>query len=290
MKCQELKNKIVKKSIEFDYLVFVYTDNSFLCDEYIKEIAKIKGLTPTSVDILPKFDAFYENGGLLYVLRTDKFSKDMLQGELRDTIIVCKETDCPDDCLIKFPSLKDWQVLDYIKVKCPGLTEQEVSWLYNTCKGNIYRINQEVNKIKLFPKVEQSNMLNTLEREDNFKDLDGHTIYDLVNAIIKHDRATIASILNNMDVVDIEGTGLVTIMRNNIKNIINIQFNPKATSADLKMKDNQFRAIKYNVGKFTNDELINMLDFLDTIDYNLKSGNLELSNGRLVDYLMCNML
>ena len=105
-------------------------------------------------------------------------------------------------------------------------------------------------------------------------------------------------ILSDLENLDIEATGLVTIMIKQIKNLIDIQVNPKSTAASLGMNPKQFNAIKYNVGKFKNEQLINMFEFLTEIDFRLKNGELTLDetnegivrNNKLVDYITVNLL
>ena len=79
-------------------------------------------------------------------------------------------------------------------------------------------------------------------------------------------------------------------MLKNIKNIINIQLDVTASAEKLNMQQKQFNAIKYNCGKYTSTELINIYKFLLDIDYRLKNGELIFNNKQFRDYLICNIL
>ena len=81
-----------------------------------------------------------------------------------------------------------------------------------------------------------------------------------------------------MNYIDIEAMGLVTILKKNIRNIIDVQMNPSATYVSTGMSPKQFASVKYNVGKFSNEQLIDLYEFLLDIDLSLKSGELQFSN------------
>ena len=74
----------------------------------------------------------------------------------------------------------------------------------------------------------------------------------------------------------------------NIKNIINIQLDNKATAESLGMTTKQFNAIKYNIGYFNKQSLIEIFNIITDIDYKLKSG--QLPANLIIDYLMLNIL
>lgn len=290
MTCKELKGKILDKSLEFDCMFFVYKDSPFLANQYADAIAGMRGwdIQPVeSIDEIPEPDAFGTECNTLFVMHADEIKKS--KKRCINAIFICKKTDADD--AIEFPKLEDWQVLDYMKAKCPGLGEAELQWLQEICKGDIYRIEKESSKISAFPKEQQESMFDLLGKEGNYSDLSPRTIFDLTNAVLRNDRKTVSAILQEIDSMDVDGIGLATILTNGMRNVIKVQFNPTATAESLKMKDGQFRAIKYyNAGKFTNDRLISMFEFLTSIDCRLKSGELQMGDDRLIDYVVCGLL
>ena len=133
---------------------------------------------------------------------------------------------------------------------------------------------------------------------NGYVDLNPLTIFNFTNALLKKDYNSLKSILSDLENIDVEATGVVTIMIKNLKNIIDVQINPKNTASSLGLTPKQFAAVKYNVGKFRNDQLINMFEFLTEVDYRLKNGELTLDetndmltrNNKLVDYITVNLL
>lgn len=290
MTCKELKGRILDNSLEFDRMFFVYKDNPFLANQYVDAIAKRLGWdvrAVESIDDIPEPDAFGTECKTLFVMHADEIKKP--NKPCINAIFVCKKTNAED--AVEFPKLEDWQILDYMKAKCPGMGEDELQWLQEICKKDIYRIDNEISKLALFPKEQQESMFNLLNMEDNYADLNPKTIFDLTNAILRNDATTVSGILQGIDSMDVDGMGLVTILTNNVRNVIKVQFNPTATAAALGMKDNQFKAIKYyNSGKFSNERLIDMFEFLTSIDCRLKSGELQLGDNSLIEYVVCGLL
>ena len=299
MNCEELKNKILNNTLDDSFLVFVYPDNKFVVDQYVDEIATRKGLTKTYIDSLQDIavsaNEFFEVAkDKLYVLYSDKMTLAGDLTEYTNTIVVCKElTNIKEysQYVVKFDKLTEDQIKEYMEVLCPGLGQSNIDWLYNTASGDIYRIYFELMKIKGFSESSQANVFNTIKSEGGYRDLNSLTIFNFINAFLKKDSNLIRICLENLDVIDIEGTGVVTLLIRNLKNIIDIQTNPRATPESLQMSEKQFRAIKANCGKYNLIQLVNMFEFLTGIDYRLKSGQLEIpENSQLVGYLMTHLM
>lgn len=297
MVCSDLKKSILDNSLDLSYLIFIYKDNKFLCNEYINEIAKRKNLNIVYVSNVKDIPEYNDTFGLvdnnLYVLNQDKL--ELTSTKYRNVIFVCKEVNVKDN-VVKFPELEKWQVLEYMKVMCSGLSADELEWLYTISKGNIYRIEQEVKKIGVFQPSRQSDILNLLGVEENYEDLNPLTIFNFINYMMRRELNDVARVLKSIDYIDIEGTGVVTLLRTNIKNLIKVKFinknnkddNTIANALDLSYK--QFKAISNIVENFTENQLVDIYEFLTSIDYKLKNGELQMTNSRLVDYIVCNFL
>lgn len=290
MTCRELKEAILKKAVDTgDCLFLVYEDSTFLARQYAKAIADGKGLTLTRVDSseeLPVEDAFGTDDGNLYVLFADEVRK--LDGRHPNSIVICRKTSGDS---VKMPKIEDWQVLDYMKTKCPGLSEDELMWLQQACGKDINRIEGETDKISMFPKERQTAMFESFMADGNYSGEGQGSSFDLVNAILRRDKGALLGILKRNGADGTDAIGLATLLRNGMRNVIKIQFNPSATPESTGMKDGQFKAVKYyNSGKYQNSALIDAYAFLTSIDAMLKRGELQMSNDRLIDYIICNVI
>lgn len=298
MNCEELKSKILTNTLDDSFLIFVYPDNLFTVAQYVDKICETKKLKVVYAEDLTDVPAdanslFGVEDDSLFVIYDDKVT---LKGEVdkyKNTIIICKEVTNAkeyDKYIVKFPKLNEEQIKEYMTVLCPGVSVNDLNWLYDITGGDIYRIYNELNKIKLFPKTQQETIFNALRAEGNFRDLTTLNIFNFIKAFMKKDYNTIKDCLTLLDVIDIECTGVVTLLLNNIKNVIDIQTDENATPNKLGVTPKQFNAIKFYCGKYPSMNLIRLYKFLTGIDYRLKSGRLELTNDQLVSYIVANAI
>ena len=294
-KLKKLKNDIVNKRISKEPMIFIYKGNKFLVEQYINAIADIKKAEKIylteSLEIPSESNSLFDNNinNYLYIKTTEKLS-DFKYFE--NCIYVCKEiVDNRNDLkpyIYEFPELENKYILEYAKTRLKGLSNVEIEWLCNICGYNIYRIASEIDKIALFDKDMQEYIFQRINEDDGYSDLSMLNIYNFTSAIIKKDLKMIKDILEEFDRIDIEPTGVVTILKKNFRNIIDIQMNPKASPELLNMPEKQFKAIKYNCGRFTNEELIKIYELLTSIDIKLKTGLID--NKIIVDYLLSKIL
>ena len=310
MKLSELKNNIVNNTLNNSLLIFVWSDNNFLARQYVHEIAKVKGQDIQFVEnygelvgISTNENVFGEEfgEGVLKVLNVDTF--DELANDrmslLENSIILCNKIakevehsyESYPNLVVKFPKVEPWQVKDYIRVNCKGLSKESIERLYSITNGDVFRIDNELGKISCFPIDKQDDIFKRMLLSGAYNDLSQLNIFNLVNAIIKREMTIIGDALRNIKSIDVDAIGLTTILHNNIKNIIDIQMNSKATPESTGMSEKQFNVVKkYNCGKYKDETLRKLLSFLDEIDFKLKSGGLDMSNEDKIDYIVCKML
>ena len=298
MTCEELKSKIINKTLDNSLLILCYKDTDFVVKQYVNQIAKNNNLKKLYIESLDEIsidaNEFFEVAeDILYILKADKFVCVERLNEYKNVIVICKEVinkDLYSDGIVIVPQINKDNVLEYMSVLCPGISEEKLNWLYDLTGGDIFRVDKEMKKLSIFSNSSQESVFNSLVETGGYADLNTSTIYTLVNAIINKDISTIKDITDRLDVIDIEGTGLVTILIRNIKNIIDVQTNTKATAESLGMSQKQFYAVSRNCGKFTVKQLADIFEFLTDIDYRLKSGLLEMDNSQMVNYVITNVI
>lgn len=293
----ELKEHLLNNTLDDNLLIFVYEENTFIIKEYIKRICENKDLT---LNLLESEDDLYEilNDAFGYfrdflnVLYIDDLKYE-LPKKLKNCIIVCnklskEQKDKCKDFVIEFPKLENWQIDDYAKVKLTGLSEQEYKWLCSITKYDIYRLDNEINKISIFPKNRQRDIFKLLVEEDCYSDLTEFNIFSLTNAILKRSIKDVDRIMQDLKLIGVEPIKLVSILLKQFKYVIDIQTDKTATASTLNVSQKQFNAIKYNCGKFSNKELLDIYQLLLSIDCRLKSGLLD--SDLIIDYVICNIM
>lgn len=295
MQLAELKEQLLNKTFKMRDMIFKYSSNNFLAKSYLEKInqdLKLKSIKVKSLNEILDIEnnVFESTDDYLYILDTDTFKENLTQYNLNKVIVMTKkvEDEGNADLIIEFEDPKEWQIEEYLKALLPGLDDIQCKWLCSIAKYDINRLYLEANKISIFPKTEHQYMFNLLNESNMYEDLNDLTIFNFSNAIMKRDLKVAADVLRDIKNIDVEPTGLVTILYKNFKNLINIQLNSKATPDSLNMSYKQYSAIKRNVGVFSNDELIRLFNLICEVDYKLKSGILE--NERIVEYLVINVL
>ena len=294
----ELKAKIESNTLSNAPLILKYADSKFLAYQYFKAIAKNyqEVIYIDAIKEIVRDDIFGGANQTLYLYDTEKLDENVTKDDT-DLIVICKSV--PDYLEVDYVDLTKilpWMVESFVKMRLKGLDDEEIKWLCEVAKYDVYRLDQECKKLELFEPNQQRAVFNQMNRENAYSDLNALTIFNFTNAMIKKDYRTLAEVLESIASIDIEGVGLVTILQKQIKNLIDIQTNPRNTAASLNMKPAQFNAIKYNVGKFKDSQLINIFEFLTEFDYKLKSGNMQFSadakenNLRTIDYIVTTVL
>lgn len=289
----ELKKNIEDKTLNDSFLILKYSDFPFIARQYIEAISEFKNKPIVYVESLDDITSnIFGEDDNLYVMNIDKIDKQFRFASLDNKIVICKSIDADvlegmRQYVVEIPKLQQWQIRAYTAKNLPGLSNEEINWLSDVTK-DIYRLSNEVDKIKIFNKKDQGQIFSLLNEEYAYGDLNSSTIFNFTNAITKRDIKTVKNILDTIETMDAEPMGVVSILYKSFKNILNIQMSANATAESLGMNPRQFNAIKYNLGKFNNTELIKIFDMITLVDYQLKSGNLP--NDNIIDYLLINIL
>ena len=272
MTLKELKENIENKKLNNSMLIFKDSGSPFLINQYINAIATLHNLEVKEVDNLD-FDDYFNC--YLYVYKVDKFNEKI---DKENTIVICKDSSLP---YIEFKKLEKWQIEDYAKVLAPGVSSDKLKWLCEATNYDVYRIKNELNKISIFPSDSQEYIFDKLDEEGAFNDLINLTIFDFINALIKKDKDKLQEILEHIDYIDIEPAGVLTLLLNNVKMMIDIKANHTEG-----INPKQLYAIKKNASLYSDASLQNKYDILTQVDYKLKSGLLDYD--KIIDYIIMN--
>lgn len=290
---KQLKERIKTNTLSDSPLVLVYEDVPFICKQYINQIAKNKKLEKINIDKLSDIssndDLFDTEDSFLYVYETDKFDETVPE-DIINLIIVCKHATSknPQVEQIKINKLLNWQIEDYVKARVPGLTEPQIKWLCEISKYNIYRLEKECDKLSIFSKELQQILFNQMNSENAYCDLNSLTIFNFITAIVNKDYRIMNEVLENIRWIDIEATGVVTLLLKQFKTLIDAVFSATWNNT-LSCSEKQFYYLKHNMlGLYSKDQLVEIYEFLTTLDYKLKSG--YVANDTLIDYILINVL
>ena len=298
MDLMELKKCIEAQVVPNDFIIFLCSENSFIADQYIEAICEINNLTRTNINSLQTqtsaLSLVLGQNDELNVLKVDVFDELLIDySALTNTVVICNSIDKKiksfvTEYIIEIPKLVDWQVKSYINLICPILEESEVDWLYQATNGDVYKIINEIDKIKLFPKAEQKQVLNEL-RYGQSSDLYAINLFDLADAILRNNKPFIYDFLKH-DNVNIDLMSIVGILLQKVKNLILVRPESGKTMTELGLKQYYYNRLSAETKNFPIDRLMYLLNFLSSIDLKLKSGLLDMSKTAQIDYLIANTI
>lgn len=274
-------------------IIFKYDNSSeFLIYQYLNKISEIKEqeiIYLSTIDEIREIKKSKIDPNFIYFLKVDSLEDIELISNL---IIACKEILINrkeiENLICGLSPLKQWHLLDYAKNRLGGLEDSEVEWLCNICKYNPYRVDIEISKIAIFNKSTQPVIFKGLNNNRGYLDLNKPNIFNISNALLKKDRESLKDALLEYQEEELNPLSLVSLLQTNIKNILNMQLQPYKNASQLGINPKQFYVLKYNIGFYTNEELIKIYDIINSIDMQLKQGFLPLK--LIIDYLILNMM
>ena len=299
MKLEELKNIIENKLVDKipNLIIFKNTENSFLADQYIKEICNILNQEPRYISDLGSMtnniESLFNSDPELFVYRCD-ILKDIINTEDSQSLFIV--TDRIDEevekalynYIVTIPKIERWQIKEYVKLLVNALNDQDVDNIINICNEDIYRIYNECIKLTIFDNSVRQMLFQEFKRSGIFNDLSQFTIFNLTNAIQNKDVDTIKSILCDINNIDVEPIGLLTVLINTFKKLILVWLNPMPTPENTGLSSKQIWAIGKINKKYSAGQVLQIYNFLTNLDFRIKSGDIPISI--LIDYIITTIL
>lgn len=295
---EKLKQAIESKTLDDSIIILLYKNDvaKYIANTYINEICKYKNLEKQYINSITQIpsdnDFLMDSDNVLYVLEVEKLTEYPM--DEKNLVIVTKSV--PSDIQVDYVEMIEPttnHILSYVSNRLKGLSEDIIKWLCNVCKYDINRLDNECKKLEKFPAASQNQIFMLMNQDNAYSDLSENNIFNFTNAVLDKKYDLIGELIQELDTADIEPLACVTILLNQFKKKIEFLLNPKATAQSCGMTDKQFYFLKKHPEKyspFTSDEMIRNIEFLSNIDYQIKSGNLDLSREQLLSYITINVL
>lgn len=298
MTLRELKNEVLSGHLKH-LVVLGSAKNDYLPLQYAKFLANAEKLDLKIIEDLkeyPRVSTVFEEertADNFYLCRLD--SLDYVDEDLinvTNLIIsakkIKKEISSYCSTVIELPEIEAWQIHKYIQGICQGLSDVQVERLAKSCGYNLDKLDAEMAKLRVFAPAAQSGLFDVFMSEDLLGSCAEETIYDLTNSLQTRDIEKIKIILKNISKIDIESTGLITLLSNNFKKLIKVWLAKNPTEASTGLKSNQIWAISKLPRTYSKDQLLKVLKMVNETEYKLKNG--ELPENLIIDYLITSVL
>lgn len=300
MTLMDLKDYIkTNKPIPDDLIIFVCPENTFLASQYTKAICDAKGLEyVVSESIFEQMSAIslvLNSENILRVIRVEEFTEVAEDYSIfTNTVVICTKIDKKlesllSEYIINIPKLEDWHLKAYIQQKCPTFYEEDLEWLLKNSHRNIYKIENELDKLMLFEEQSRYSIFH-MWQTDPASDLYTFDVYELVAAIIQNNKSAVAQILKHRSCYKLELFSLVTLLLNRAKNALLATRGSGLTPQDIGIKDSQIYHLRREFAHMSDAELRSFIKKLSTIDLQVKSGLLDLTNSYQIDYVITSLM
>lgn len=302
MKIETLKEQIENKSVGSEPLIFLYEDINFIPLQYIVEIARIREKDIEYIDSLASIGSNVNDifGGTtvsnsLRVLITKELEdineKFKYETDLYVVVNKIKDKACIEklsDSVVIVPKLEDWQIKDYVYSLAEGIDTKSLDWLIEATGNDIYRLENELDKFKLFQEAERKYLFEDMLSDGAFVDLSNFNVFNITNAVTSRDYNTLKNALKEIKSFDAEPLGVVTLLYNGFRKLILVWLANNPTTESTGLKSGMIWAIKNQPRVFTKEQLLSSFLLLTNIDKMLKTGYIDTS--WLIDYLICRIL
>ena len=300
MVLSQLKSDIKEKNLKDSFFLFLCKDGDhFLAEQYSKEISKILNRKISYIDnidsyITPQISLFGEDPveELLNIYVCSEFTIVSDKLKFAKNLIIITDKISPevnkllDYSIAEFPKLENWMVQDYAYVKGEGIDKEDINLFLEMCSYNIYRVENELDKLKNFGKTQRKYLFKQMVQEGAFSDLTSYNIFSLTNAIQSRDIPTINKILSSS--MEIEPLALISLLCQNFKKMLLVWFDRNPTPENTGLKSNQILAIRNLPRNYSKEQLVKTFKFLTSLDLELKKGNLP--NDDLTSYMIGKIL
>ncbi len=295
MNLEELKQTIETNSKNIPLLIAVCKDETaeFIFHQYLHHYIAQNNLSFKVIDdvsIVSRPSLFSTNTNLFYVCYTNKLTKLEMP---KDCFVWIRCKSISDDVQLQFKDyivvidkLDPWQIKDYVYTVCNKVPHSELDYLLKIYDKNIYRIENEVQKISIF---DNQDRIYPIIQSQLYTDISEFNIFDLVNSLVKYDIKALTKILQEISNIDIDVFGLLKLLITNFRRVIDIQLSKNPSAQTLGMTDKQFWAIKkYSCGIYTRKQLLEIYTFLTACDYDIKSG--RITTDVLLSYIIIKII
>lgn len=290
------QNRCPHKVLIFD----CSADGTFLAEQYVNAIARI--LNTDGITIIDDLSAvelvsnmFYVPDNFTHVYYTENLdSLKYTDAELSDygVYIIASKVDKglrDRGIYVACPKLEEWCLKDLFFSACEGVDESDLNKIFELLKTNPFRLQQEADRISLFPQVQRKNVVRDFMADGIYDDLVTSTTFDLVNAILHKNISLITTILKDIDKIDLNGFGLASLLYTQFRNVILVQLSKIKTTETTGLPSNQIYAInRYSTGFYSREQLVDIFKFLTEVPTLVKCGKLPSED--MVNYIIIKIM
>ena len=297
MDVSTLKAKIKSKQLP-SYLIFSGPEWK-VQEIYIKQISKVTGKEIKRIDSITDIYGQLRNKSFLqksviYIVRDDK---ELMQNEklqqsiesvLADNMLIHLLTTVDKrtkfykqykDTIVEFEQLTDAILKKYIKKEI-SLSDKNCQILIDICEHDYGRILLEIDKIKQMCRVQydctDDEVVEHLLKDGTIYQPPYDAIFDLVAAILDRKVNKAFDLLQQSYAVGEATMVMLSVLYNNAKAVLQVQtYKGDNLSKGTGLTGWQIKNAKAHVRKYSDKELVHMLQMIQKVESGIKTGQIE---------------
>ena len=287
-----LKEQIENGVVPNFPLIFVYEDNTFLCEQYLEKIlsnCKKECVYLEDVDELSQLQdssIFEETKDVLYVIKQDKVESMCDKPCVVFTQSVDKSL---DKYSYSVPKMKEEWVKDYLYSKLSFADKDTLKWLEDSICGNVYEVDRLIKTIELFDEdFFKSFMIRQMIDDQLIVPNNQQTMtYKFSDGVVHKKKEEIVKLYDYVKSEDSSILQMVALLYGAFKKQIQVLLSKNPTEETTGLKSSVIYAIRNNPCAYNRNQLISAFDFLTSVDYEVKTGKTDTKI--LFDYILCKL-
>ena len=181
----------------------------------------------------------------------------------------------------------DDKTLTAILKKEVDLTNEQLKWLIYACGHDYARCLLELKKLCIFEEDKQS-LFEKFKKDGAFHEEIGEIIFQFVEAVAQRRSKLSWELYSLLKLKGESNIKIISLLYSRLKNMLIVQFCNNPTSENTGLTPYQITISKNCINKYSDKELLNIIDLLRVVDTNIKNGIIEEQIS--VEYLLANML
>lgn len=176
--------------------------------------------------------------------------------------------------IVSFDKMSEDILMQVLKPLC-NIQESYLKWLIEVCDRDYGRCLLELDKVRIFSKEQQNDLFAKFARDGIIYCQIPDCIFDFSNAILKRDIKRSYSLWEDLKLRGDSPIQIFSVLYNNFRNLMIVQLSEHPTKESTGLEEKQINGIKWNKGKYTDSELVDIVLLIGELDTMIKQGTIS---------------
>lgn len=176
-----------------------------------------------------------------------------------------------DNNIVIFDKMSE-SILTQALMPQANIPDNFIKWLIEVCGRDYGRCMMELDKVRIFEPSMHKELFEKFARDGIIYCQIPDCIFDFSNAVMKRDIKRSYSLWEDLKLRGDSPIQILSILYNNFRNMLLVQLSPNPNKENTGLEDKQINGIKWNKGKYSDNELMETVLLIGELDTNIKQG------------------